>query len=426
MKANVVHIDLNPCGGAEHVAIATIRALIGMGIDVELTTARVPDISKLRNAFGSEKINMIFNSIKKINLLDSLPSAGKSHADNGGTITINTHGDMLPYHLAYFSGKNSVTYCHYPLAIELIRRRDPFYAKYLTNLGLAKFSGRLDGYNNLVWRSLENSYLMMLRHSMVVTNSTFSKYAIQKVLSMGASNTAKLTTTTTDLVATEPMMIPPPVNVEEFRQAALHSKEREDFIVVISRFNPSKKLKNAIALARMLKQQNIGKGMIIAGGLMPEDYDYYMQVVKMISACNVSDYVELKVNVTLDTLKSILHKGKVYFHPMPGEPFGISTAEAMSAGLIPIVPHAGGHSDFVPEKYRYDSLEDAAEKISLALSASQVERNQVSRMVIDFSEINYVKNVQKMIANLLHGVELSASAKAATALSTRREEATAA
>jgi hypothetical protein len=38
MIANIVHSSLNPCGGSELLAIATMQALLKMGIDIELTT----------------------------------------------------------------------------------------------------------------------------------------------------------------------------------------------------------------------------------------------------------------------------------------------------------------------------------------------------------------------------------------------------
>lgn len=38
-----MHADLNPCGGSEQVALATLQALIEMGlIDVELALVRNP------------------------------------------------------------------------------------------------------------------------------------------------------------------------------------------------------------------------------------------------------------------------------------------------------------------------------------------------------------------------------------------------
>lgn len=101
----------------------------------------------------------------------------------------------------------------------------------------------------------------MLKHSTIITDSTFSRDAILKVLStasFGDNNTAAAARS-----MTYPIVIPPPVNVEEFRTAALYSRERDNFIAVVSRFNPSKKLENALAFAHMLKKLKIGKKMLI-------------------------------------------------------------------------------------------------------------------------------------------------------------------
>ena len=431
-------MDLNPCGGAEHVALSTMEALIEMGIDIELTTARIPDISRLKKVFGAYKINTIFNRVKRINLFDSLPVIVDNDCNKTkDTITINTHGDVLPYYLPNFSSSNAITYCHYPILVDAIRERDPFYLKYLAGLGLVKsdreyssphngdigiqmFSHPYDG-NSPFWQTLQESYMAMLKHSTVITNSSFSKDAILKILP-AAHDIKKKTTISTiatapissadQIMKNDPLVIPPPVNVEAFRSAALYSVEREDLIVVISRFNPSKKLENAIALARILKKQKIGNGMIIAGGLMPEDRDYYNHIARMIKSGDLFDYVRLEVNATPDILQSILRKGKVYFHPMPGEPFGISIVEAMSAGLIPVVQEIGGPADFVPEKYRFSSLGDATKKVFMAMNASQEERINVSDSVIVFSEANYIKNIRTVIKNLLkkqQGIELDVS-----------------
>lgn len=457
MKVNVVHADLNPCGGAEQVAIATLQALIEMDLDIELTTARRPNIQRLGNAFGVRRIDTIFSRIKRTSLLHELPLTTKYYdnatnaaapaegddSDDGGsggrdgnTFTINTHGDALAYHLPHFSRSNAITYCHYPLVTEFAREHNAGYLKYLKGLGLVKLNedennddddGRPDNNNNNsnnvlafhtkndnshFWHALYESSVMMLKHSTVVTNSSFSKGAIVKTMLSSAScnnNTndggkKKATTTATDscIPTREPIVIPPPVNVREFREAALYSDERDDLIVVISRFNPNKNLERAIALAHMLKNHGIGKGMMMVGGLMPEDRNYYDRIVSMIKNCGLSDYVTIQANITSDTLKSILRRGKVYFHPMSGEPFGISIAEAMSAGLIPIVPSNGGHTDFVGQEYRFSSLEDAVEKISSSLNASKEERNALSNMVAPFSTENYIRSIQKLIKNMMN------------------------
>ncbi|HZB15561.1 MAG TPA: hypothetical protein VE445_00215, partial [Nitrososphaeraceae archaeon] len=67
MKANVIHGDFNPCGGAERLSLTTMQALLEMGIDFDLTTLKSPDISKLENSYGKNLVS-VMKSINKINV----------------------------------------------------------------------------------------------------------------------------------------------------------------------------------------------------------------------------------------------------------------------------------------------------------------------------------------------------------------------
>src|SRR5574339_925735 len=102
MRANVIHTDLNPCGGAEQLSLGTIQALIEMDYEVELTLARPPDIARLKKAFGEKRVGKLFDQVKRINSLGRLPignGAGPAKASDGVRseydIQVNTHGDML-------------------------------------------------------------------------------------------------------------------------------------------------------------------------------------------------------------------------------------------------------------------------------------------------------------------------------------------
>ena len=408
MRANVIHTDLNPCGGAEHVALGTIHALIEMDMDVELTTARMPDISRLKNAFGVERVDRLFNQIKKINMLGELPVAsnfeptlqlaGSQDANDNARnydIVVNTHGDVLPYFLPSFSRNTTVTYCHFPVVIDPIHSRNLSYLGYMASLGLVDkdiVNGDANTRNEL-WQKIRQHYLLMLSNSLVITNSRFSKEAILMTLQK-----YKIA------VQVQPLVISPPVNVEAFRRAALFSAERSDYILVISRINPSKKLENAINLAKILKENRIGKGMVIAGSLLDDDYlgnDYYHKIMDMVLALELSDYVTIEINVGLARLKSLMRNSKVYFHPLRGEPFGVSIVEAMSAGLTPVVPDSGGFTEFVPKNCQFDSLRSAAGIISSALPAAQVERIRLSNSVMDFSLSQYQIRFQSVIRAML-------------------------
>jgi hypothetical protein len=121
--ANIVHISLNPRGGSERLAVAVIQALSKIGIDIDLTTFEEPNVSKLESAYGE----VATSAIKKINTITIIDSIGKAEINKRYDLTINTHGDMLPY----FSKSNSITYCHFPLAKYLIDSKDPEYSRFL-------------------------------------------------------------------------------------------------------------------------------------------------------------------------------------------------------------------------------------------------------------------------------------------------------
>ena len=71
MKANVIHGDFNPCGGAERLSLITMKALLEMGIDFDLTTLKSPDIQKLENSFGKNLVS-VMKSVNKVNVINIL------------------------------------------------------------------------------------------------------------------------------------------------------------------------------------------------------------------------------------------------------------------------------------------------------------------------------------------------------------------
>jgi len=129
-------------------------------------------------------------------------------------------------------------------------------------------------------------------------------------------------------------------------------------------------------------------------------------IVDMIQKFEVSDYVTLETNVPLAGLKSLVRKCKVYFHPLPGEPFGISIVEAMSAGLVAVVPDTGGHTEVVSKKYQFHSLVEAPGIISSALNATQEDRVRVSNSVMDLALSQYLKDFQRVIRETLATSEM--------------------
>ncbi len=410
MKANVIHGDFNPCGGAERLSLVTMHALLRMGIDFDLTTLKSPDISKLENSYG-KKLVSIMKSIKKINVINIIEELREQqqaeekryHKDYNYDITINTNGDAAPYFHPSFSKDNAITYCHFPSTKDHIDRENIDYLK--TDLGMTE--GFLDandhedinnpkncksslGFSRRkeYFEILKYGYWSLMRNSKVVTNSEFSRRAI--VNACGLDNV---------------LILSPPIDIETFRNVSLlgnSNDEQSDMILVISRIAPHKKIENAIKLAKILKDNNIGKGMKIIGNLYYYYFDYYSELKQMVLNLGLTDYVKFEINASLNKLLSSMRESRLYFHPMVGEHFGIAVLEAMAAGLITVVPNEGGIAEFVPQKYQYSTIEQAAKIIiDLFNCLPKIERVGISTEIDKFSDSHYIEGFQAMINELL-------------------------
>ena len=408
MKANFVHSDLNPCGGGERLTLLTMQAVLDMGFDIELTTLDMPDFNKLENAFG-ENIAFAIKRVKKINLLQIFDeqSIRNNIEKNGYDLIINTHGDIAPYYSNCLSKNNAITYCHFPSAKFFIQSEDKTYLERHLKINRTAVTANIntmvdksssgvkdnDSFNlskYLKW--LKDVYENMIKNSTLLTNSEYSRRAISEAFDL-------------DHI----IVLSPPVDTDTFRNSVLLSRspkedcddKRDDFIVVVSRIDSSKRIEHAVKFAKLLKENNIGKGMIIAGNLDPYNYDYYLYLKRMIVDEGLQDYVNFEIDASFDKLISILKKSKVYFHPRSGEHFGMSIVEAMSAGLIPIVSDIGGQTEFVPSKYHFHTLEQATLIASNAFNEPYSERIKISDSVSKFSISNYIMNFQKVVNEML-------------------------
>jgi alpha-1,2-mannosyltransferase len=370
--ANIVHITLNARGGGERLAVATIKAISSMGIDVELSTVEKPDMLLIHDAYGTS----VSEDIKKVRTLNIL----QKYNPRNYNLTVNTHGDMLPFYHKDFTKKNAITYCHYPIARYLIDCADPDYSAALQNMCLFGMAPAVrNGYHDAV----RSAYTKMTSNSTVLTNSEFSRKAILKTFGVDST------------------ILPPPVDVDIFHNACLASNVRDDSILVISRFHPSKKIENAIHLAKLLRQNEVGVCMNIVGNMLPDGIGYLNYLNDLVRHYGLEDFVRFEINVRFDRLLNLMRRSKVYIHPLPGEPFGISTVEAMSAGIIPVVPDIGGHTEFVPARYHFHTYGEGVQAVAAALAAPASERIRLSHSTQKYSVTNYIKKFQQILVEVM-------------------------
>jgi glycosyltransferase involved in cell wall biosynthesis len=403
VKANILHHDFNPCGGGERVSFATMQAISEMGIDFDITTYSEPDLSRLVNTYGKGPTSAI-NNAKRVNVVNSFSnqkiSGNAGEGEQEYDIYINTHPDLFPYYQNHFSKYNAITYCHFPMARHYIESKNQEYIRRDLRIKdqdqdqegkiLSKYDSNLQGKNgrNKYFKMVEHSYMELMTHSTIITNSEFSRSSIFEFFNGGTK---------------EVHVIRPPVDVELFRDTNIFSShEREDIILVVSRINKRKEIENAIKLAKLLKQHNIGDGMRIIGNIdYANDLDYFLSLHKMVKDFELDDFVTIETNLGFNSLVSAMRKAKTYFHPMVGEHFGMSIVESMSAGLVPIVPDIGGPTEYVPKKYHFKTLEEAADKIFYSFHISNAERIEISNLVNDFSISSYIKRFQRIVNDLL-------------------------
>jgi glycosyltransferase involved in cell wall biosynthesis len=412
MKANLIHGDFNPCGGAERLSLITMKSLLEVGIDFDLTTLKSPDIQKLENSFGKNLVSVMKSAkrVNVINILEELRQQQQGEYENyyyTYDITINTNGDAAPYYHPSFSKNNAITYCHYPSTKYHIEFENTEYLR--TDLGMTEntiiFSDNrnYECINNSrncqaklqssrkreYFEILKYGYCNLMKNSIVITNSEFSRRAI--VNAFGLEDIRVLS---------------PPIDLETFRNSALMINgggggERRDIILVISRIAPHKKMENAIKLAKILKDNNIGSEMKIVGNLYSYFSDYYSGLKQMIKELGLTDYVTFEINASLDQLLSIIQESRVYFHPMVGEHFGMSVIEAIAAGLIAVVPDEGGVTEFVSQEYQYNTLEQAAEIIMHVLNnVHKTERIKIGKDIDKFSNSHYIAGFRRILNEL--------------------------
>ena len=428
MKANVIVPDLNPCGGGERLSLVTMQALSEIGIDFDLTTLKSPDISRLENAYGKNLVS-VMKDIKKINVRDIIKELTiqllqqeqeqQDQMNYNYDITINAHPDSAPYFHPSFSKNNSITYCHYPAAKYHIESENIGYLekdleievissvssygnnnnnKY-TSIGNSKNYVKTDnnGYKlsemtiKEYFRILKYGYWNLMRNSTIVTNSEFTRKVIVDAFGIDYESI---------------YILSPPIDVNIFHNVDLMSEQdndddnhkRNDTVIVISRIAAHKEIENAIMLAKILKDRNIGKAMIIVGNLY-NYFEYYTHLKQMLIDLGLTDFVTFEINASLDRLIDLMKKSKVCFSPRP-EPFGMAILEAMAAGLIPIVPTISGSAEFVPQQYHYSTLEHAAEIISSAFRLPHTERIQISNSVNKFSNSKYIEGFQHIVSNV--------------------------
>lgn len=190
----------------------------------------------------------------------------------------------------------------------------------------------------------------------------------------------------------------PPVNTK------IKGINKENIILHVGRFrvinvrsNDYKKQETMIDTFRKMVDEGIKDWkLVLAVGLRDDDKFKFADLQKKAKGYPI----EFLINLNNDKLGNVYSKAKIYWHatgygedlqkyPEKAEHFGISTAEAMGAGAVPVVINAGGQREIVEDGksgYLWDNLKDFAvktnnlikdEKLLKRISIAAIKRSEI-------------------------------------------------
>jgi glycosyltransferase involved in cell wall biosynthesis len=360
LKIGVFHPSLYNFGGGEFVALVVVNSLASNGHEVELLTSKKIKQDLVKRMMGEQiasSVKMIFQPsyTHPSGSFDLFPTALyslvlKSKCD----ILVDTYSNcVFPW--------TDICYIHFPF----LNRND--YSKVFPYLKHRHVRNLLGLPYLLYARKIQN-----YKNKLIIANSQFTADSIK------------------EFTDADVKVIYPPVSSNSFRQSPFKrcDASREDLIVTVSRFSKDKKLEIIPYIAKQTERE---VRFVIIGLL--HDQKVYEALIKSVKKLGLTEKVKIMLNAPKKELEDLLGRAKIYLHTTPQEHFGISIVEAMASGCIPITHNSGGMMEFVPDRYRYEDLQDAVIKIN---SAMHEWRPQVAedmfRIAQQFSEYNFSKN----------------------------------
>lgn len=154
-------------------------------------------------------------------------------------------------------------------------------------------------------------------------------------------------------------VIYPPVAVSRFWSTRDQPRRG---IVSWGRFAPDKRNLDLVKAADHLHQSGFDEPFLLVGGT--ESFPAYYETVRGEVAARGLSNVKTIANRPMNEVIQILRSAAVYVHTTPNEPFGITTAEAMAAGCVPLVHDSGGQREVVPwRELRWADLPELESKL---------------------------------------------------------------
>lgn len=364
LRVGVFIPTFNVYGGGELVAAVIANTLAQNSHDVILFTNENVNQWEVKNFFGKSlnpSIKAIVHPsyIQPRGLLDFYQSIFRSYIlKSKCDIWIDVYSDRI------FPWTN-ISYIHFPFLN---------HYNYKPQFPYIKSPHRLP-IGGLPYTFFEKK-LLNPNGKLLIANSNYTADEIKK-------NSGK-----------KPTILYPPVPSIFFNNnpETLTKNKQKKLVVTISRFDPSKKLEKIPYIAS-LTDKNVQFAII--GRVYHKKTLFALQ--KLTKKLGLTDRLLFFTDISRLEMKKILQDAKIYLHTRVNEHFGISVAEAMAMGCVPIVHDSGGTREFVPKNFRYRTVYEAADKITKELSVWSSRKTIAwAKAAERFKEENFSKDFMQL------------------------------
>lgn len=172
------------------------------------------------------------------------------------------------------------------------------------------------------------------------------------------------------------------------------SSKVERTVLVFGRIARAKKVDRVMQLA-----ERVNCKFIIAGFVAEDEKDYLRTLTE-----RKPDNVEIISNPSEEVKRRLFFGSWTYLHTQPREHFGVTVAEAISNGCVPVVPKSGGPWEDIVEFGRYglgyDSQEEAVQRIEESLQLPLSERRSFYDSRSRFSKSKFSGDLSRIIAQI--------------------------
>ena len=361
-KIGVFSPTLNVYGGGEFVAIAIANTLAQNNHNVILFTNGEVDPKAIKNYFG-EPLHPSIQTIIQPARFNSWGLTGFYQTMIHSYIAKSKCDVLVDAFSNCVYPWTQVSYIHFPFLNQYsFSKTFPYLAgPHLTQVG------------TLPHVMMEKN-LVNYSKKMVLTNSYYTAGEIKKYSGKAVE-----------------VLYPPFSSSISKIGAATTKNSGENLVVTVSRLEPSKLLDRIPQIAA-LTDKSIQ--FAIVGRLCSKATLSNLQTIT--KKLGLTDRIKFYPDAPAATKIDLLRRAKIYLHTMVGEHFGISIVEAMALGCVPIAHNSGGMKEFVPEQYRYETIQEAAEKITVGINSwSRENADYMKQLATDFSIQNFSARFMK-------------------------------